>query len=144
MSDRDRIQELLERYVEVDVVSGEKLSLKELCREDPALLETLGRHVESYEKLSATLDMPVAVAESSSEDLPTFEGFRTVERLGKGGGGEVFKLEDLELGRVVARGLHDVEQVHRRVERLGQRRRIGESEGRRVAEVGRRQDGLEV
>ena len=102
MSDRDRIQELLERYVEVDVVSGEKLSLKELCREDPALLETLGRHVESYEKLSATLDMPVAVAESSSEDLPTFEGFRTVERLGKGGGGEVFKLEDLELGRVVA------------------------------------------
>ena len=102
MSDRDRIQVLLERYVEMDIRSGKKLPLEDLCREDPELLETLGRHIESYERLSATLDLPVQEGEPPNEHLPTFEGFRTVERLGKGGGGEVFKLEDLELGRVVA------------------------------------------
>src|SRR3989304_3110129 len=34
--------------------------------------------------------------------LPSFEGFRTIERIGSGGAGEVYKLQDLPLNRVVA------------------------------------------
>ena len=34
--------------------------------------------------------------------LPTIEGFRTIERIGAGGMGEVYKLQDLKLDRLVA------------------------------------------
>jgi hypothetical protein len=34
--------------------------------------------------------------------LPAFEGFRTIERIGAGGMGEIYKLKDLTLDRVVA------------------------------------------
>src|SRR5262249_49394991 len=39
---------------------------------------------------------------TSTDQLPTFDGFRTIERLGAGGMGEVFKLQDLKLDRIVA------------------------------------------
>ena len=34
--------------------------------------------------------------------LPSIDGFRTIERLGSGGMGEVYKLQDLQLDRIVA------------------------------------------
>ena len=37
-----------------------------------------------------------------SDAMPSIEGFRTIERLGAGGMGEVFKLQDLKLDRIVA------------------------------------------
>lgn len=38
----------------------------------------------------------------SDDPLPSIDGFRTIERIGSGGMGEVFKLQDLRLNRLVA------------------------------------------
>ena len=63
------------------------------------------RLVDQYLALSTSLGgdagtMRPAVAPDGP--LPTFEGFQTIERLGGGGMGEVYKLKDLTLDRIVA------------------------------------------
>ncbi len=101
----ERLAELLERYVEHHERSGERLSLDELCPGDGELRSALEGHLRRYHDLERTLDFPSsspAQAAAPPAELPSFEGFRTVERLGAGGMGEVYKLEDLRLGRIVA------------------------------------------
>ncbi len=72
----------------------------------PGLLPALRVLVERYEALAGMLaqSRPPLVEEPAPQEapLPTFDGFRTIERLGRGGGGDVYKLLDLTLGRVVA------------------------------------------
>ena len=106
MTTRDPVEELLERYVERHVVHGERLDPEDLCAKRPELIQPLREYIRRYESLQETLDTPVSERTSGTlepdEPLPTFEGFRTIERLGGGGGGQVYKLEDLELGRTVA------------------------------------------
>lgn len=104
----DDLQELLERYIERRERDGARLDPTELCPDDPGRRERLAELVARYEALEETLG-PVSGdvaglsrSEPEAEELPTFEGFRTVERLGGGGMGEVFKLEDRRLGRTVA------------------------------------------
>jgi predicted Ser/Thr protein kinase len=107
----------LARFVERHAVDGTCLPVEELCADRPDLVASLATLVSEYLSLARTLGPPGGVttpsrfalrrprtlAPSAHEPgLPSFDGFRTVERLGAGGMGEVFKLQDLTLDRVVA------------------------------------------
>jgi serine/threonine protein kinase len=100
------LEALLARYIERRLAGEASPDLAVICTESPQLLPELRRLVERYESLAGLLAHPEApVADEPARDeapLPSFDGFRTIERLGRGGGGDVYKLHDLTLGRVVA------------------------------------------
>jgi serine/threonine protein kinase len=111
MSDDSSVERLLERYVEGRLVHGRRLTIEELCADRPELAPRLREIVARYERLDETLDghafsTPTGPAEGAERpntgDLPRFGGFETVERIGGGGMGDVYKLRDLQLDRVVA------------------------------------------
>jgi hypothetical protein len=98
------IEGLLARYIERRLAGEEAPDVAELTRDTPSLKPALGALVERYESLAGLFTLPPSVDEGAPDalPLPAFEGFRTIERLGRGGGGEVYKLLDLTLGRVAA------------------------------------------
>ncbi|HVL69575.1 MAG TPA: serine/threonine-protein kinase [Vicinamibacterales bacterium] len=99
------IEALLATFVEHHVVHGERLDVRELCAARPDLLAPLQALVDRYLSISATLDgeCPGGVGgPPAATPLPSFDGFQTIERIGAGGMGEVYKLRDLRLDRVVA------------------------------------------
>jgi hypothetical protein len=104
----EELQTLLERYIERHLVNGESIDPFELCADRQDLVTPLSELIQKYHKLSDALEPGGAKPEMSNQPtvrdapLPRFEGFRTIERLGAGGAGEVYKLEDLALSRVVA------------------------------------------
>ncbi len=100
----ERAQALLERYIDHLLVEDERLDPAQLCAEAPELLEPLRALIARYESIEQDLAaLPHAIpGPAAPEPLPQIPGFRTVERLGRGGMGEVYKLEDLSLGRTVA------------------------------------------
>ncbi len=104
MSEAERLEELLAAAVEHRERHGELPSLPRLGAQDPALLEQLEQALGELAILENTLSFgePSPALDSLSEALPEIDGFRTIERLGAGGMGEVFKLVDLNLGRTVA------------------------------------------
>jgi predicted Ser/Thr protein kinase len=76
-----------------------------LCGGDTSALAELERCIAEYDALQETLgSAPSEQAQeaNAAEALPQFEGFRTIEKIGGGGGGDVYKLEDRELGRTIA------------------------------------------
>ena len=83
---------------------GERLPLDELCGGRPDLAGPLRALVERYLSITTTLDGDAITSAvlSPGGTLPHFDGFQTIERIGAGGMGEVFKLKDLRLERVVA------------------------------------------
>ena len=106
MTKADRVQELFERHVEHHVFHAARLRPEDLCAECPGLIEPLRELIRQYDLVNEALTMSASAQArppaQTDDALPNFPGFRTVERLGSGGGGEIYKLEDLELGRLVA------------------------------------------
>ncbi|HEY5611721.1 MAG TPA: serine/threonine-protein kinase [Thermoanaerobaculia bacterium] len=101
MSQAARIDELLNLYMQ-HRANGQPVSIETLCG-DSDLAELLRDRVGEMERNDPTVSHPSDEHPATHRDeLPQFTGFRTIERLGKGGGGEVFKLYDLELQRQVA------------------------------------------
>lgn len=99
------LEALFTRYVEAHVVRGEVLRVEELCGERVDLLKPLQSLVERYRSLTASLDesgLAHLADPSTTAKLPEFEGFQTIERIGAGGMGEVYKLRDVRLNRIVA------------------------------------------
>jgi serine/threonine protein kinase len=94
----------LASFVEQHVHGESRPSPASLCPDRPDLVEPLGVLIASYLRLVSTLetDAGIGTAPGPPADLPQFEGFHTIERLAAGGMGEVYKLRDLKLDRVVA------------------------------------------
>ena len=94
----------LARFVEHHLLRGERLDVDGLCADRPNLAAPLRALVERYLSLSTALDLdPLAdVVTEPERELPTFEGFETIERIGSGGMGEIYKLRDRTLNRTVA------------------------------------------
>ena len=104
------LEERLARFVEHHARNGERLAPEALCADRPELIEPLRAAIARYLELDRTLDLgagpDVAAALASPPEaygsLPQFDGFQTIERLGQGGTGSVYKVRDLQLGRTVA------------------------------------------
>ena len=97
--DAPRLAPLLERYIRGRLAES-SVDPDLLCAGAPELLEPLRHLVERYEQLELELGADPA-PDGRKAPLPSFPGFRTVERLGRGGSSDVFRLEDLTLGRTV-------------------------------------------
>ena len=105
-TEEQALEAILARYIERRIGGETAIDLDALARDTPGLLPALRGLVERYESLRGLFSHEGAPSADEppqeAAPLPTFEGFRTIERLGRGGGGEVYKLLDLTLGRVVA------------------------------------------
>jgi serine/threonine protein kinase len=94
-----RLEALLERYIR-GRIEGAAPDTAVLCADAPELAQPLRRLAERFEALDRDLGGE-GPGTRESPALPSFPGFRTIERLGRGGSSDVYKLEDLTLGRVV-------------------------------------------
>jgi predicted Ser/Thr protein kinase len=96
----------LAQFVEAHVLRGERLDVRDLCAGRPDLEEALGLLVAQYLSLTTSLEpsaeAAIPAAAPSRGHLPSFAGFETIERIGAGGMGEVYKVRDVRLDRTVA------------------------------------------
>ena len=95
----------LAQFVEHHVLRGERLPVGDLCAGRPDLEQRLAALIQRYLSLTASLDSPGDMPLPSPVErgpLPSFDGFETIERIGAGGMGEVYKLRDRRLDRIVA------------------------------------------
>ena len=100
----EELEERLARFVEHHILRGETLAVEALCIDRPELAPALTPLVERYLSLNAALEAdPLADrSEQPADPLPAIAGFQTIERIGAGGMGQVYKVRDLTLNRVVA------------------------------------------
>ena len=97
------LEDRLAAFVDHHLRTGETMPLDTLCEGRTDLVEPLAALVRQYLRVSAVLDRDRAAPPADAAPAPpSLDGFRTIERLGGGGAGEVYKLKDLRLGRVVA------------------------------------------
>jgi serine/threonine protein kinase len=107
----DELELRFARLVEHHVLHDAIPAIEEIAADRPDLIAPLRALAAQYLALSTTLDVgagpdgtagQVASQPEESGQLPIFPGFRTIQRLGGGGMGEVYKLQDLTLDRFVA------------------------------------------
>jgi serine/threonine protein kinase len=115
------LEERLARFVEHHVRTGERLDVAALCDGRPDLAAPLHALVERYLSITRSLDGGGAAADVVDDGpLPQFEGFQTIERVGAGGMGAVYKLRDPRLNRIVAAKVtHAAEHGHQAVAGAG-------------------------
>jgi len=110
VTESSELETRLARLIEHHLQHGTLPPIAEVAAGRPDLAAPLLALAQRYLDLTRTLDMdgatgspgaPAPATETGAADL-AIEGFRTIERLGAGGMGEVYKLQDLKLGRVVA------------------------------------------
>ena len=99
------LEALFAQFVEAHVVRGEVLRADELCGARSDLVEPLEALIHRYRSLTDDLGGDALMSEvlnAPTSEAPAFDGFQTIERIGAGGMGEVYKLRDLRLDRIVA------------------------------------------
>ncbi len=112
MADEAEVEARLARFVQ-DHLGGEPVHSPEAP--SPGNRDWVAPHdalIASYLQLAAPgddrssglsgMDTPGGSPTGLHPDLPQVQGFQTIERLGAGGMGEVYKLRDLQLDRLVA------------------------------------------
>lgn len=106
MTDRPTVEELLQRYVENHVVRGTRLSPEEICGDRADLVERLRDLIDRYhrvdETISKKIDRPGTPEPRGETPAPEIAGFQIIELIGRGGMGEVYKVRDQQLDRVIA------------------------------------------
>ena len=111
--DSVELQRRLEDFIAQHERLGTAPPVEDLCADRPDLVEPLRALINRYFDLARLLDAAEGAEAATTghvaspdttlaESLPVFDGFRTIERIGAGGMGEVYKLRDLKLDRVVA------------------------------------------
>jgi len=137
----DGAEALFARWVERHVVTGEAADPAAFCVDRADLLPELKALIARYLEISGSLaGLPSAVGRPEAPPaapLPQFEGFRTIERLGAGGMGEVYKLHDLKLDRLVAAKIIrcDRRQTAALAEFLAEARAMALFQDRRIVQI---------
>ena len=116
MGQHERLESLLRRYVEHEILQGEALDPVEICRDSPELLQPLREHIEEYERLQGDLkqigESSVATGVGTRPGAPEAgalplgqvlgERYQIRELLGQGAVGQVWRAFDLKLQVEVA------------------------------------------
>jgi len=106
MTDRaEDLEARLARLIEQHARHGTLPAVESVVDDDPELAVPLRELLREYLDLAAELDTGSPYDAGRDDDgVGAFEidGFRTIERIGRGGMGDVYKLHDLTLDRLVA------------------------------------------
>jgi len=135
------VEELFQRYVENHVVHGTRLSGEELCGDHSDLADRLRVLIERYHRVDETMSKEIGrpTADTTEDETPPPEiaGFQTIERIGRGGMGEVYKVRDLKLDRVIAAKILRRDSVTARAygDFLGEARSMALFSDRRIVQI---------
>ena len=137
---RQDLEERLARFVEHHVLNGERLPVLTLCADRPDLAPALEALVNRYLAITQSLEQDAAEFRLKAEgagqkELPSFDGFQTIERLGSGGMGEVYKLKDLTLDRIVAGKIVRRDRGTAAAQFLGEARAMALFSDRRIVRI---------
>src|ERR1043165_7589005 len=98
-SDRD-LEALLAEIIQYHDEHGELPRLEAISPQHPDIADQLLAAAQQYLALDSSLDDGAQSDDTGAP--PVIAGFQTIEKIGTGGMGEVYKLRDLTLDRIVA------------------------------------------